>query len=278
MPTVGRTLAAERARQGLDLEQASAVTKITTRALKSIEADDFEQLPGMIFARNFVRQYAQFLKLDPVALVEQFDHEQSVPEPQFSSASEQKRFHVPPMSRPRALDGNIVSAFVSLVLTMVVCAVALYAYQYWRSHRPLIATPPIAARQAPLAPASPRPTASKPSNPAPAVTPAAALNSPQAIAGAASVHVLITAKATCWTRITADGKVLFAGMLNAGETRLVNAASVVSVRAGNAGGLAVKLNGNDVPPLGPEGQVRTVSLTPAGAQVIAPTPEVSEPI
>jgi cytoskeletal protein RodZ len=274
MPTVGRILAAERARQSLDLEAVSAVTKITTRALKSIEADDFEQLPGMIFARNFVRQYAQFLKLDAVAIVEQFDRVQSVPEPGLPSPAEHKRIHVPPMRRRKRVDSKVALAFVTLVLTVAVSAAALYAYQYWKSHRTVKTQ--MAGLQAPAQPATKKPAATP--SPLKINIPTAALNSPQAATGAAAVRVQITAKSACWTRITADGKVLFAGILNAGESRLVNAASEIDLRAGNAAALAVQLNGNEVPPLGPEGQVRTVSLTPAGAHVIAPTPEVSEPL
>jgi cytoskeletal protein RodZ len=276
MPTVGRILAAERARQSLDLDAVSAVTKITTRALKSIEADDFEQLPGMIFARNFVRQYAQFLKLDAVAIVGQFDREQSVPEPSLPDTAERKRIHVPPMRRRKRVDSNVMPAFVTLVLTVVVTAAALYAYQYWKSHRTVKTQ--MASRQAAAQPVTRKPATAPSAAPVKVNLPAAALNSPQAATGAAAVRVQITARAACWTRITADGKVLFAGILNAGETRLVNAASEINLRAGNAAALAVQLNGNDVPPLGPEGQVRTVSLTPAGVHVIAPTPEVSEPL
>jgi cytoskeletal protein RodZ len=265
MPTVGRTLATERARQGLDLEDAAAVTKISTRALKFIENDDFEQLPGMIFARNFVRQYAQFLKLDSEALVEQFNREQAVPEQQHSAVVEEKRIHVPRMPGPSMsmlLDSNIVSAFITLLLTIAVCVGALYAFQYWRSHRPARVITATA------------PAVEKPESRARAVAAASPAPPP---APATGVHVLVTAREDCWARITVDGKVLFADILKAGEKRDLNGMSLVNIRAGNAGGLAINLNGKDVPPLGPEGQVRTASLTRAGVQLITPTPEVSEP-
>jgi hypothetical protein len=182
---------------------------------------------------------------------------------------------------------------VTLVLTVVVCAAALYAFQYWRSHRPIVATnAPLTTKPFPAArpttqrasPGVPNPVVARPAPTTPqAATPgtpptSVALTSPQAANGSAAVHVVVTAKEACWARIIADGKVLFAGVLNPGETRTVSAATEVNLRAGNAAGLAVKLNGNDVPPLGPEGQVRTMSLTPTGAHVIAPNPEVSEPL
>ncbi len=136
MPTVGRTLAQERTRQGLDLEDIAERTKIAVRTLKHIEQDEFEMLPGMIFARNFVRQYAECLRMDQAAVVEQFNREQQMPEPAFTVP--EARFHVPNM-RPgvvgRVFDNNTVSAFVTFVLTIVVCAAAYYSYEYWQARR-----------------------------------------------------------------------------------------------------------------------------------------------
>ena len=287
MPTVGRTLAAERNRKGLDLEDISALTKINVRALQHIERDEFEQLPGILFARNFVRQYAESLGLNDAAVLAQFNREQQMPEPEFTVP--EVRFPVPSM-RPsvmgRVFDNNTISAFITFVLTIVVCAAAYYSYQFWQSRRQAThasiapATANTAWPKAAAPPATP-PAASQPvSVVAPPDVPGpnpSALDSPQAVGTGGSVHVMVSADEPCWTQITADGKVLFAGTLNTGETKTVNATEVVSVRAGNAGAIKLKLNGSDVASIGPKGQIRVVTLTPAGAQVRAPTP-VSEPL
>jgi cytoskeletal protein RodZ len=285
MPTVGRTLALERTRQGLDLEDIAERTKIAVRTLKQIEKDEFESLPGMIFARNFVRQYAECLRMNQATVVEQFNREQQMPEPAFTVP--EARFHVPHM-RPsvvgRVFDNNTVSAFVTFVLTIVVCAAAYYSYQYWQARRQAAHEPVAAAR----APAATPPPAAKPQESPPVPAPAAPappsaaepapLDSPAVAPGTGgNVHVVVSADEPCWTQITADGKVLFAGTLSSGETKMVNASAVVSVRAGNAGAIKLKLNGNDVAPIGPKGQIRVVTLTPSGAQVRTPTP-VSEPL
>lgn len=295
MPTVGRTLAQERTRQGLDLEDIAERTKIAVRTLKHIEQDEFEMLPGMIFARNFVRQYAECLRMDQAAVVEQFNREQQMPEPAFTVP--EARFHVPNM-RPgvvgRVFDNNTVSAFVTFVLTIVVCAAAYYSYEYWQARRQA-AHEPVSAATVPAAAAastsgnqqaaakpqenSPAPAQVQPADAAqPSATEPAPLDSPAVAPGTGgNVHVVVSADEPCWTQITADGKVLFAGTLGSGETKMVNASAVVSVRAGNAGAIKLKLNGNDVAPIGPKGQIRVVTLTPSGAQVRTPTP-VSEPL
>ena len=48
----------------LSLDDVSNVTKIGTRMLQAIEEENFEQLPGGVFNRGFIRAYAKHLGLD----------------------------------------------------------------------------------------------------------------------------------------------------------------------------------------------------------------------
>lgn len=275
MPTVGRTLAAERVRQGRSLADIAAITKINVNSLQAIEADDFDQLPGRVFARNFVRQYAQELHLDSMHILAQFDHEQNASAPDFAlpdpGQSQVPRMPGPPPSLSKILGSNTLSAFVTFLLTIAVCGGAYYLYQRWpliqRSvHSAAQPTASVVAKTAPQ-PAAPETKKETGQVPSPATAPAAAAPD------TSNVRVALTAIEPCWTRIIADGKTLFAGLLAAGEHKTVDANETVTIRAGNAGGLELKLNGDDVPPLGPKGQIRTITLTQAGAQVRTPTPE-----
>ena len=54
----------EREQRGITLEQISRSTKIGTRFLQALEQDRFEQLPGGIFNKGFIRAYARFLGLN----------------------------------------------------------------------------------------------------------------------------------------------------------------------------------------------------------------------
>lgn len=284
MPTVGRILASERIRQGLDLNSVAEITKITPRALRAIEADDFEQLPGVMFARNFVRQYAQALRLDDTAAVEQFNREQSMAEPNISALAKGRPIHVPGISRPvwrRVLDENTVSAFLTLVLTLAACGLAFYGFQYLRARNAAKAAEQISAatRPAPVKVGSKAP----PTAPAPVArtdvasvdpgTPPTDASTTDTPAAQANIHVSVEASEPCWTRVTADGKTLFTGILTPGDAKMFDATEKVNIRAGNAGALAIKLNGNDVPAIGPKGQIRIVDLTASGAQVRTPTPD-----
>ena len=69
--SVGARLREARTRKKLGIPEAEAETKIRARYLQAIENDDWEQLPGDVYARAFIRTYARFLGLDGDRLAEE---------------------------------------------------------------------------------------------------------------------------------------------------------------------------------------------------------------
>jgi cytoskeletal protein RodZ len=61
-----------RLRSGRTLEQIADTTKISIRFLRAIEAEDFSQLPGGIFSRSYLRQYADQIGIEPAGLLAAF--------------------------------------------------------------------------------------------------------------------------------------------------------------------------------------------------------------
>jgi cytoskeleton protein RodZ len=70
---VGAVLKAARERAGMSLGEVADRLKLSIRQLEAIEHDDFQQLPGSIFVRGFVRNYARFLHVDPEPLMLQLE-------------------------------------------------------------------------------------------------------------------------------------------------------------------------------------------------------------
>src|ERR1700733_13700069 len=63
MPSVGEKLQQARLDRGLDLPSVASLTKINSKYLKAIEADDRGSLPSSFFYKSFVHQYASTLSL-----------------------------------------------------------------------------------------------------------------------------------------------------------------------------------------------------------------------
>ncbi len=61
----GKLLAKVREAQGIELEEIAGHTKISLMHLRAIEAEEYRELPAMVYTRGFVQQVAKYLKLDP---------------------------------------------------------------------------------------------------------------------------------------------------------------------------------------------------------------------
>ncbi|HZW78898.1 MAG TPA: helix-turn-helix domain-containing protein, partial [Candidatus Deferrimicrobiaceae bacterium] len=64
LATFGEKLRTQREQRGLSLDAISTITKISPRMLRAIEEEHFEQLPGGVFNKGFVRAYARLVGLN----------------------------------------------------------------------------------------------------------------------------------------------------------------------------------------------------------------------
>ncbi len=76
-----------------------------------------------------------------------------------------------------------------------------------------------------------------------------------------TVMVGINLEARCWLKVMVDGKIAFEGTLPKGTQRTWTGKEQVTIRAGNAGGVAVTFNNGQKQILGKPGQVQEVTYT-----------------
>jgi cytoskeleton protein RodZ len=170
MTSVGETLRAERLRRNLGLDQISGELKISSRFLEAIETGQFDKLPGGVFTKSFVRQYARLLGLDEEDLagqVQRFLEPQSeVPHfaqkpqslaPEFH-VPKTSEFHVPKMDAWESVGesrfrwSGSLSAAALLVVALLICSGVYTWMQRPRSVEsarvsPAASTPPVVAPQ-----------------------------------------------------------------------------------------------------------------------------------
>ena len=61
MDTVGQYLRRERRNKQMSIEEISRATRVPLSSVERIECDQFDELPGEVFARGFLKSYAQAL-------------------------------------------------------------------------------------------------------------------------------------------------------------------------------------------------------------------------
>lgn len=70
--TLGERLRAERRRRETKLVKVAAATRVGVHYLAALEHNDYDELPGEVFTKNYVRAYAEYLGLDAEELIQQY--------------------------------------------------------------------------------------------------------------------------------------------------------------------------------------------------------------
>ncbi len=168
MTSVGETLRRERLRRNLALDQISRELKINPRMLEAIEAEEFDKLPGTIFAKNFVRQYAHLLGLDEEEMAGEVQRalQPSSEIPRFAGTGKPAPapVQVAPIVLPKVEQwesvgdrgfswGSPLPALALFVVAMLVCS-GVYAW-YQRTRHPVLARNPAVTAPADAIRASP---------------------------------------------------------------------------------------------------------------------------
>jgi len=145
-PSLPDRLAAARERKGVDLGRAERDTKIRARYLAALERGDYRDLPGAVYTKGFLRNYAIYLGLDPEDVLRQWRRErgeQASPEPVV----------VPPRpiaEPPRPLTfspGVIVAALMTLGVLAFGVYLAVQLLRYARPPELAVTNPPVAVLQ-----------------------------------------------------------------------------------------------------------------------------------
>src|SRR3954464_3367470 len=79
MSRLGDILRAQREKKGITLDQAAADTRIREKFLTALEDGDVQTLPGAVYTKGFLRNYAAHLDLHEEELVLLYHQERGMP-------------------------------------------------------------------------------------------------------------------------------------------------------------------------------------------------------
>jgi transcriptional regulator with XRE-family HTH domain len=233
MGSFGENLRRERELRGIDLRDIAEATKISVRFLQALEQDRVDVLPGGIFPRAFVRQYARYLGLDPERLVAEF---------LYATGAEAR----PQAPRDRARRGRGLLWPAAGVALVLVAAAAIGGNVVGRVRG---AWAERSRREEPSPPA----TATVPF-PEDRVYPPP--SPPPRAAEGDGLRVDLEARQDSWVGVQVDGLKVIDRVLKQGEKQAIEAKREIVLSVGNAGGVGLTVNGQPAPPLGHTGEVR----------------------
>ncbi|HEX9186836.1 MAG TPA: helix-turn-helix domain-containing protein [Vicinamibacteria bacterium] len=235
MGSFGENLRREREVRGVSLREVAEGTKISVRFLRALEEDRVDVLPGGLFPRAFVKQYALFLGLDVDKAVAEF----------VASHGEAPVERLPQAGPAR---GPMVTPGRAFLAGVAILAVVLTLRRGGEKPAPPEPTPePIAAAPAVL------PTDRV--YPAPSLAPASVADD--------SLVLTLTAQQDCWVEVRAGGETVVNRVLAQGESQTLEARGEIVLSVGNAGGISIRVNDRPGLPLGRSGEVRkNIVITP----------------
>jgi cytoskeleton protein RodZ len=225
MPSFGENLRRERELRGVSLREIADDTKISVRFLQALESDRVDLLPGGIFRRTFVRQYAQHLGLDAERVVAEFVYAHGCEEPALTPRAREKRRL--PIGTFLAVGGLVVLGIASIVKS-----------------RPRPAAPAAAVSVAPA------------TLPPDTVYPVSAPPAESAQVPTQNLVLTLSARENCWVAAQVDGQTVLNRVLAEGETETLQAQGEIVLSVGNAGGLSFRVNNHPGVSLGRAGEVK----------------------
>ncbi len=252
--SAGNILKQAREGKGLSLEGVSKSTKISVHVLAALEADELFKLPSGMYARAFIKTYAEFLGVAAVAMKQ---HEKSnhpaVPalpilRPDESLTPSAKRRQAG-LRKPWIL-GLLGASFAVVLVVRLVTGF---------SHPP--------TKKGPI---DLRPQAQKIANAAVATAPVVIAPAPHVPAKPVVASVReglsldIVAMDKVWVRVKADNLLLFEGTLSKNDRESWTAKREFLIRVGSAGAVKIFLNDEELGKVGNKGEVKTVVINKDG--------------
>jgi cytoskeletal protein RodZ len=115
MDTVGKLLQQSRIERQMSVVELARITRIPVHSLEAIEENQFDSLPGEVFARGFLKAYARAVGLDPEKILAE-----------HASAKAPEEWTPPlPLTADPAVRGRRFGVAIAVVLLLVLFTLAL---------------------------------------------------------------------------------------------------------------------------------------------------------
>ena len=262
---IGDLLRRERERQNLSIKDIEKATSIRALYIDAIEKGEYKTLPGEVYAKGFVRNYANYLKLNANEIVNAFNEEmhpqEELQDAAGASSAEEARQEQSSEKNREEYRGPKITSLESYPMEkkshgvrnalMVAAAVFVIAFAaliaFGGDEEPSAPAPRAKTQTAQQQKQSQKQTEAAPK------------------AAADGVEVKLSFTDRCWTEVVVDGKTEFEGTAEKGKVLTLKGKDKVRITAGNAGALHYSLNGKDMGAIGQKGEVVEKTFTKENA-------------
>lgn len=124
MKEIGQRLRDARVKKGLSLEDVAEQTRIRQRYLLAMEEGDFGSIPGIVYVKGFLKQYAQTVGLNPQEMLDQFQRYAGENSPELANTKQELKPLKPVAPATKTRKVNVKKIVITTVVLVLMVALA----------------------------------------------------------------------------------------------------------------------------------------------------------
>jgi cytoskeleton protein RodZ len=297
MKEIGQKLREAREKKGMTLAEIQESTKIRLRYLEAIESGDLDVIPGEVYRKGFISNYANAVGLDGEAMVKEYHRLKTTGEnpgelkPHGDPSDVAETKSEKPQTVPIIKNGPAVKAtahsglgstpkpvvrltfkpgpplFITCGVLLLILLVFLFSHSRVKTN---VTNTPAGSGKPAAANGREQPRVTPEKTPEPSDQPAQSSDAPITTKQIFPAPITVYAEfnSDVWIRLKSDGQVVYPDngvtFTSKSPRQIWTAQTEMIIRMGNPAGVKLILNGKDLGPLGEEGIPKTITLTVNG--------------
>ena len=255
MSSVGEILKNTREAKGITIEQVAEATSIRVLYLEAIEKEQFKLIPGEVYLKGFIRNYANYIGLNGPAMVEKYKEQveadkkymhQVQPDTNDIKHNQQQQISQSKTKLAKP-DVFVIKTLLEKFLTkrnitllagvVIVIVTGSFLISFFSGEKD---STPAKTKPAGIESTQSTVTAQKASV-------AKDQSGVYVVKNAMNIEAKVEFSGECWTEAYADGKEVFMGMMSAGKSVNWQAEKELQIKLGNVRVVKIECNGQLIP-------------------------------
>ncbi len=224
MDTPGKVLKTERERQKKSLKKLAKILEVRVDYLKAIEDENYQFIPGEVFIKGYLRFYAEALGFKSDYILNLYKRQKDACLAARKPAPSKKKIIFTKLEK---IFLPVFAHKAILIILLVLIVISAVLFTTFKEQKPVVE-----------------------------------LKEPEVVVDKKpeKLSLIITATELTWISVGVDGDKPQEWSLKPGETVTVTAFNRFSIRIGNAAGVKLTFNGEELGELGPHGKVVDIIL------------------
>ena len=254
-------LKAAREYKKVSLEQISTITKINISYLKALEDGRWDVLPEP-YIKGFLKAYAQCVGMNVMKVLKKYDELEKGVEPVEGGLPEDQQKLAPPTPPPPPIKSRFPAVKIrtyGLLYGLLVAAIVVVGVIVLRKPHKPVEKPVVETEKTVMTVDTIRVVTQKPDSTI--KTDSVKVDSTPVII---QFSILASFRDRCYMEVVVNDTITQKYLFQSGQSKMWVSEKLVKMKLLNAGGVNIKINGNDQGVLGASGQALTLLLGPDG--------------